>query len=163
MLAADFCSMIRFLKRLFGFFAESRSKTGPQEQAVRDREDLARFLFSDKLFAKTTSRVKRHAFAPPDSGRLSVFRISELDDAAIWQFGRDAGSERGEAPRARADILAGVVRAQKLDVISAPEPHYLHANIVGWPPEKEKIRAITLELAAKAVLKLPNVDPASPA
>lgn len=96
--------------------------------------------------------------------RLSVFQIAGLRDDEIWRFGREVAAEaRGQSPRARAEITAAVVRAQSLDVVSAPETHPRHANIVGWPPEKEKIRAIALELATNATLKLPSTSPSIPA
>jgi hypothetical protein len=155
--------MIRFLKRLFGFFAGSRSQPTLQKLTVQDREDLARFLFSDKQFSKSARRVNRHAFTPPENGRCSVFRISDIDDATAWQIGRDVEKKRGERLRARADISANSVRTLALDVVAAPKDHYLHADIVGWPSEKEKVRAITLELATRASLRLPDVQQTSPA
>ena len=151
--------MIQFLKRLLGFSAESPSPSSPQNFLILDRESLARFLFSDKHFARTTGRVKRHAFSPRESMRLSVFQITGLHDDEIWRLGRETVAEpRGQSPRARADITATVVRAQSLDVVSAPDTHPRHAHIVGWPQEKEKILAIALELANKATLKLPSTS-----
>ena len=89
--------MIRFLKRLLGFSGESRNPEGTLPTAVGDREPLTRFLFSDKLFARTAGRVKRHAFDPPVNLQLSVFRIHDVAEDRIWQLGYErAGANRNE-------------------------------------------------------------------
>jgi hypothetical protein len=148
--------MIRFLMRLLGLSGESRNPSDPQREEIGDREPLGRFLFSDKLFARTTGRVKRQAFAPPENKRLSVFHITNLTEAEIWRLGREVvGVARGQDPRARADIQAVEVRKQSLTVVLDQATHPRHASVEGWPEEKEEVMAISLELATKAILRLP--------
>jgi len=152
--------MIRFLKRLLGFSVASREPEGALSAHVADSESLARFLFSDKLFARTAGRVKWRAFDPPENLELSVFRIDGMTVEGVWRLGREqAGAVRNESPRARADIEATEVRARKLDVAAAPKDDLRHANIVGWPSEKESIRLIAMELASSAKLQLPGAQP----
>lgn len=148
--------MIRFLKRLLAFLLGSRDPDRDLRGLIGDSENLARFLFSDKHFARTTSRVKRQAFDPPLNRQVSVFRIDRLSESAVWTLGRErVGAARNEAPRARADLVAAAVRATQLDAVAAPETHPRHANIVGWPDDKECVRQLTMELATRAKLRLP--------
>lgn len=151
--------MIRFLKRLLGFSVASREPEGTLPAHVAESESLARFLFSDRFFARTTGRVKWRAFDPPENLELSVFRTDGMTVEDIWRLGRErAGAVRNESPRARADLGATDVRAQKLDVTAAPKDDRRHANIIGWPSEKESIRLIAMELAGSAKLQLPGAQ-----
>ena len=154
--AVDCCSMIRFLKTLFGYSAEPPRADRSVQRAIPNGVPLTRFLFSDKLFARTTGRIKRQAFVPPANARLSVFQIVDLADGEIWRIGNDVvGRTRGEPPRGRADVNIDKVREQSLDVLPDISTHERHANIVGWPAERERVLAISLELADKAKLELP--------
>jgi hypothetical protein len=144
--------MVRFLKRLLAFFSGWRPESLPSH--VADAEEIARFLFSDKLFAASGSRVKHHAFSP-SRGETSVFRTIELNSADVWQLGKIAGASRRQSPRARADILTAKVRTARLDVVAAPSVHVRHANITGWPDEKERQRLMAMELAGASRLVLP--------
>lgn len=145
--------MVRFLKRLFAFFRGWRSESLPD--SVGDSEQVARYLFSDKLFAASLSRVKHHAFSP-SGGEASVFRIDNLSELQIWKLGALAGASRRQSPRARADISAAKVRAARLDVVAAPLTHVRHANIVGWPNDREQQRLLAMELATASKLVIPT-------
>ena len=148
--------MIRFLKRLASFLGGSRADPLAYRQLVGDQEWISRFLFSDHHFVRSSGRVKHHAFSPRN-GEVSVFRIDDLPAHEIFRLGRQiAGSGRIDELKARADLKTIEVRSAKLDVASAPRIHQRHANIVGWPGEKERIRALTMELARHARLRLPQ-------
>lgn len=146
--------MIQFLKRLFGYFAASDRRPDLLPARVADSEPLTRFLFSDKLFAASKSRVKRHAFTPRN-GEASIFRTLNLSDQAIWEVGKEnVGEDRGQQPRARADLSAKSVRQASLDVVAETSRHPRHGNIVDWPEGKERQRLATMELANQSVLVL---------
>lgn len=79
----------------------------------------------------------------------SVFRTSDSSEAEIWEIGRFVENKRKQSLKGRADI--GVLFILKQGLSVAPEikksGHRLHANIVGWPTEKDERMQIALELA----------------
>jgi hypothetical protein len=87
----------------------------------------------------------------PYNGETSVFRISELLNAEIWDIGirEVVKEEQGKSLIGRADILTSIVTGNGLEVIPQ-EPPPRHANIIGWPEEKSEQKQIAMELAAEA-------------
>jgi hypothetical protein len=98
----------------------------------------------------------------PSHGQVSVFRINQLDDSAIWKIGSDIALKRGQKLYARGDTSTHEIRKigiddlrkNMLDVVpNEPPPH--HANIVGWPEDdKPRQKLIALQIAATAALIL---------
>ena len=87
--------------------------------------------------------------------QTSVFRTSGLTEGAIWLLARDQlDLPPGRRIHGRGDIEAGGVRSTELKVEPEVSTHHLHANILGWPSEKEKQRLFAGELALKATLHL---------
>lgn len=93
---------------------------------------------------------------PPPDLHLSVFRIDGLQLEEIWEIGQreviDAMSQSREL-KGIADVKALKVQENDLEI----EPDNIpsrHANIIGWPEEKEKQKIIAQELAAEAKLVL---------
>jgi hypothetical protein len=66
-------------------------------------------------------------------------------------MGVEAGAGRTETLHARADIKAGVIRANKLQVLPF-EPPPRHGNIVGWPESKDAKMELAKALADASVL-----------
>jgi len=86
----------------------------------------------------------------PDSKlTLSVFRIFQLSENQIWKIGKDVGKQSVRTLYGRGDVKAFVVTENKLQIKPDDNPPK-HANILGWPTEKDEQKAIALELAAKA-------------
>lgn len=147
--------MMQFLRKLISCFAESRARAKAIPQGVGNQESISHFLFSENHFVRSSRRVKHHAFTNRN-GEVSVFRIDGLDTAAIFEIGRRvAGSGRSEQLKGRADLTAAIVRRASLDVVPVPRTHVRHANIVGWPQEKERDRVLSMELASNSTLHLP--------
>lgn len=90
---------------------------------------------------------------PPPDRRLSVFRISGLSEAEIWDIGENVGRQRDKALLGRADIEALPVYEVGLFIDPDDTPPR-HANIIGWPDEDSAIKLAALELAKKAQLHL---------
>jgi hypothetical protein len=111
-------------------------------------EPLGRFLTSSSQFAKTKKRVKPAGMMPGNDGKTSVFRIGGLTDSAVLRIGR----QRVEGTRTLHGW--GVFEASAvLDVGLRLDPDDVpprHANIVGWPDEKDANWAIAQELSALA-------------
>jgi len=124
-------------------------------ESVADAEDLARFLPQSNYFNQ--AGVKPVAFLPnPKNLETSVFRQGGDDIPNL----RRIGQENISADRTiygAAFVKALHVRAAMLQVL-ASEPPAHHANIVGWPcdkdPEMEKARRKDLanQLAQHAIL-----------
>jgi len=90
---------------------------------------------------------------PPDNLELSVFRIQGLGESEIWELGR----KRLRSIHGRAVILVRAVQETSLRVIPN-KPSSRHANIVGWPREKEQQMSLAQQLAAQAELCLIGQD-----
>jgi len=87
---------------------------------------------------------------------MSVYRTDTVDEGEIWEIGRKYVAEpQGKTIRARGDLLAEVILHVGLEVVPDPKPHKLHANIVGWPNEKNEQRMIAVELANAATPGFP--------
>lgn len=59
----------------------------------------------------------------------------------------------GNEIRARADLSVGAIQQLGLQVESA-EPPPRHANIIGWPAEKDRMMSLAQELAEASTLRV---------
>lgn len=75
-----------------------------------------------------------------------------MDEARIRGIGAAVLSIK--PPKARAEIVAGRVYGEGLQINSDNTPEF-HANITGWPPDtaKDEQKLLALELARASVLK----------
>jgi hypothetical protein len=117
-------------------------------------EPLARFIV-DKNYFRADRSVRHSAFMPSHKdGKVSVFRIFDLDLDGIWDLGnRNVAIPRGKRLLGRADIKVSDVTAVDLAVVPDDDPP-LHASITGWPEDGSKQKLLALQLAAKAILHL---------
>lgn len=67
----------------------------------------------------------------------SVYRISGLSEASIWNIGDEFAGNPIDKVKARADFSCDQVRKIELDIVPEKTPHPLHANIIKWPLEKD--------------------------
>lgn len=95
--------------------------------------------------------MKERAFLPPADLRLSVFVVDTLAHEQVIEIGRSV-SER--ELRAYAMFEAAAALEQGLTVERNDEP-FRHAELAGWPTEKEHRKEIARELASAATLHLP--------
>jgi hypothetical protein len=119
---------------------------------VDPAEPITRYIFSSSHFSTQNNRVKHNAFMP-SSGETSVFRTGGLAEPEIWAIGQGISTQRGQQLHARGDLLTGDVLSLSLTV-EPSEPPPRHANITGWPHEKDLIKLRAMELAEKATLRL---------
>jgi len=97
--------------------------------------------------------VKPRALEPSrHDNSTSVFRTVGIAEDEIWVLGRlvvESASDR--LILARADLV--VANANQLGLrVERSEPPPRHANITGWPEEKDKRISLAQQLAAKAEL-----------
>lgn len=114
-------------------------------------EPITRYLAHRNQFSSVNNRVKSNVFMPPHDLKLSVFRIHGLAIKDIWKIGKKAIRRR--TLRGRADIRTLTVTTNGLSIDPDNKPRR-HANVIGWPPEKEEQKSIALELAKEATLVL---------
>lgn len=122
----------------------------PTSTAVHETETLSRFIYSRNHFRASDHAVRYSAFIPPEDKRLSVFRISGLQEAEIWGIGEGL---RQQQLQGRADIKAEIAIEIGFG-IEADDIPPRHANIIGWPDEASEVKLKAMELAEKAQLHL---------
>ena len=132
-------------------------------------EKLTRFIRYDSHFDEPN--IVRHEVFLPHRKKvdISVFRISALPDSAglsdseIWKIGWEHVQTDELPVLARADIVASNVYDKNLEIIPDTQSHKRHANITGFPIEREKNktedrklrRAIARKLALVSKLETP--------
>lgn len=145
--------MIRFLKALLALLKEFIGKSDTSGD-VRATERISRFILSRSHYSAENQRVKYGAFMPSPSKQVSVYRTSSIDESTIWQIGsRHVAEPMGKKLYARGDVGALVIFDKRLNVVAAPSPHKLHANIMGWPSGKDEQKMLAVELANAAALR----------
>ncbi len=80
--------------------------------------------------------------------------IDGFQETEIWDVGDIIGRVRDKTALARADLPKSVALDVGLTVELAPGPHPLHADVGGWPPDKDKQKLIAIELCVKSTLSL---------
>lgn len=117
---------------------------------VANEETLARYILFSK-WVRADNTVRPDAFIPYPYPDLSVTCHAGISDERIWEIGKGVAQERGLTLYGRADVLAGVVRAEQLDPVPAPTAgNANHINIVGWPASKAEQKSRAQKLAAAA-------------
>jgi hypothetical protein len=124
-----------------------------QREAIID-EPITRFLTSRKNhFSSKNNVVKPGAFLPYPRTETSVFRTIDLPEERIWNLWKNY-VDRGQKPLCgRADLQTRTVIDVKLRLVPDDVPPR-HANIVGWPPEKDEQKAFAIALAEHSSLVL---------
>jgi hypothetical protein len=125
------------------------------EESIQPSEPVARFITQKAYYRSEIKTVKHNAFMPNREGQTSIYRIIDLDNPEIFKIGQRFVADQMNKPLlGRADIKVSTILEKDLSVISDPDPHPRHANIVDWPEEREKYRLIAVELADEAELHL---------
>ncbi|MDD5037959.1 MAG: hypothetical protein PHN78_01385 [Dehalococcoidales bacterium] len=123
---------------------------------VRPEESLGRYLTDESYFSRKNNTPRPKAFMPPLDLRLSVFRIDGLKLGEIWELGQREVINAMPTKKQLygiADIKTRKVQEVKL-VVECDNKPPRHANIIGWPTEKDERKIIAEELAAESNLIL---------
>ena len=117
------------------------------------RDLISRFIFDKKHFSAQRNEAKPKAFFPARDGRTSVFLVAGLGEKEIWDIGVSfVAVLRQRELQARADLTEQDVSDVGLVVTPESSQHPLHANLEGWPREKEEKKGLAQDLAALATL-----------
>lgn len=134
--------------------SEERLVRGKSSEARDDNDRLSRFIRSRKDFAAQKGRAKRNAFMPSGNPlQLSVFVTQDLNETEVWAL----TSHLQDKVRARADFTNDFLTRQALTLDRDDDPPR-HANVVGWPSEKEHQMSIALEFEIAAHLVVAPLD-----
>lgn len=118
-------------------------------EPVSSSETISRFVLS-RRWIRADNTVRHIAFTPNKNGETSIFRISGISDNEVWNIGeREVGMKQNKPILGRADITASIILSNHLEIVPS-EPPVRHADITGWPEEKDQQKDIALELAEKA-------------
>lgn len=158
--------MIQFLKELWKALRRSTpNKAGTATESPDER--IARFIYHKSDWSKQSPpKPKPKVFLPMmEAGQLetSVCRISAVTERRIWEIANRARSPLRALSRADLTTLSVVAAGLYTDPAPDIEADYPeHSVIVGWPSEKEKQMALSIQLASAADLVFaPNPAPIS--
>ena len=117
---------------------------------------LSRFAFTRSWISKIGGgfRFKYQAFMPRSAhGRpleLSVFRVDGLSEEEIWSHARKYALPPGRNIHGRADVTSEAITATGPLRVDCDDSPPRHANVVGWPKEKDEQLALAQDLASEA-------------
>lgn len=116
---------------------------------MNDISSISRF--ANIKHVRTSNNTLRHnLFSPPNSLKLSVFNISELQNEKIWELADlHVAPFRGPVI-GRADLSGNQIVEEGLQLEEASPPPR-HMDITGWPEEKEKRLTIAKSFALKSI------------
>ena len=121
-------------------------------------ETLTRFIRYNRDFAEPNT-VRHQVFLPHKKKTdISVFCISELLDNEVWRIGLEHVQTDELPVLARADLFASDVYENNLEVIPDPQSHEAHANITGFPAEREENKTEDRKLRRSIARKLANAS-----
>lgn len=117
--------------------------------AVAPHEIASRFLIDGQVWTESRE-VKYPAFIPPKSLKLSIFRTSNLNEQEIWTLAVEKVEPSRGPVIGRGELTVAVIAEEKLQVFSDEDQNSRHADVVGWPVDRDARVTIAKVLAAKA-------------
>ena len=119
-------------------------------QSVDPSENVSRFLRRDDI-RPSDNTLKYGAFCPSASNlKVSVFRIYDLSEAAIWALAVEKVEPSRGQVIGRGELTVSTIIEERLQVTPDRDPTSRHADIVGWPEDRDLRATIANVLAAKA-------------
>lgn len=121
-------------------------------------EVVARYVLDKKLIFAKEKTAKPRLFYPYKHIALSVNRHRDCSNQEIWGFGFGVADFRGKTLHSRCDITVSDCTFDSLSVISKPIRNHPdgvpdnpnHADIVGYPDNREDQMSLAQKLASKA-------------
>ncbi len=127
---------------------------------MESAEPISRFLFSKSDFSSQNNLVKLRAYLPPPDLTVSVFRTQGLNEEQTWELAERkiiSRQKHKKTLKGRADSTPSKIENVGLNIIPDNIPPR-HANITGWPVEKDEQKMLAAELANKSTLVLKSIS-----
>jgi hypothetical protein len=124
------------------YYACIRHRPAP----VAGNERLTRFAFDDQEIKG--GRAHWRLFFSAKGAPISVIRTTSFSqDTAVWRFGNCwVASIREQKIVGRADFMA--FKLERVQLMAVPfEPPPKHADLEGWPTDKEARRSVAQQFA----------------
>ena len=120
---------------------------------VSREEEITRYLL-EKNEIRSNGKLHWRALLPNRDGETSVYRISGCSEQDIWITGlHDVAAVRGKVLIGRGDLKASSIYDKALTLRPDDNLTSNHADIIGWPEEKDRLQAIAIDLADEADVK----------
>ena len=117
-------------------------------------ELLTRYITDPGHIRNSDNSVRHNVFTPSKkTGRLSVYWISDLQEAAIWDIGSIYVAPARGPIIARADLNSLIAYEVELSVEVTGTQHPRHADIVGWDMNSTRTSLQAVKLANSAMLR----------
>ena len=118
---------------------------------MKTRQEGLLARFAVRKGQLTAAAVKRKLVEPNRHLELSVFRVHELGDTEVRELGVDVVHRRPDANRLYgwAEFDEALVHSVSLTLHDDDDPPR-HANVVGWPTDRDERKLVESELADKA-------------
>jgi len=148
--------LIRWIRKYWKniFLEHSPIKTISSDEkcseSVAYGEELSRFVFSSKHIKKTERVVKAAAFLPNSDRKTSVFRKSRMLPEEYENKKIVIAEKRDLTIKAVALINASIILNANLQIEPEESEHKWHADIIGWPLDKDEQKSIAQVLAHSA-------------
>lgn len=119
-------------------------------QSLQHSENVSRFLIEGDIRAKDKS-IRHGAFLPSASNlKISVFRTYELSAESIWALVVEKVEPRRGPVIGRGDLSVETIIENNLQAAPDKDPLSRHADIVGWPEDRNLRSTIAMDLARLA-------------
>jgi len=129
----------------------------PGYETIEPGHPVTRYLDEKKRFSTKKNSVKPKAFEPTADLTLSVFRTLDLNETETWDLAVTwVEPSRKKLTLGRGDLRVSEFQTHGL-IVEAFEPPPRHANVLGWPKDKEVRMSVMQEIAAAATLVLKGV------
>lgn len=122
---------------------------------VEQTELLSRYVMQSGHF-RSDHTIKPNLFIPHPHQELSVTRHRDATEKELWSVGTNVADQQQRTLYGKAVILTSDCIVASLQVVAKPlhnNPN--HADIEGWPSQKEDQKLIALKLAASASKLIP--------
>jgi hypothetical protein len=116
---------------------------------IHPSESVSRYLIKGEI--RSDGVVRHGAFLPSSSNlKHSVFRIIDLADEEIWTLAVEKVEPMRGRVIGRGDLRVSGIIENNLRVAPDENPESRHADIVGWPEDRDHRATIAKVLAALA-------------
>lgn len=110
---------------------------------------VARYLLEGEI-RNMDKTIRHQAFMPPQSLKHSIFRTYDLSEEGIWALAVEKVEPARGKVIGRGNLRISEILENTLRVTPDEDPESRHADIVGWPADRNHRATLAKVLAALA-------------